>query len=187
MMGREVAALDPDRRFIHTSPSGPRALAEESDYGRGLHWDIHGPWRAASESYWKNDDSLFRSEVGAPGASSVEILERYNAPLSVLPLDESNPLWRRFNFWLQAEPFQKDHGRQPRDLREYVDWSQRFQSEALQRAARACKGRFPACGGIIIWMGHDSFPCTANTAILDFEGKPKPAAIALSKIFLGSG
>ena len=39
-------------------------------------------------------------------------------------------------------------------------------------------------GGIIIWMGHDCFPCSANTAILDFEGKPKPAAIALGKIFL---
>jgi len=32
-------------------------------------------------------------------------------------------------------------------------------------------------------MGHDSFPCTANTAVVDFEGKPKPAAVALGEVF----
>jgi hypothetical protein len=32
-------------------------------------------------------------------------------------------------------------------------------------------------------MGHDSFPCTANTAILDYHGRPKPAATALGGIF----
>jgi beta-mannosidase len=33
-------------------------------------------------------------------------------------------------------------------------------------------------------MGHDAFPCPANTAVLDFLGRPKPAADALRKIFL---
>ncbi|NQT18394.1 MAG: hypothetical protein HQ592_01725 [Planctomycetes bacterium] len=45
-------------------------------------------------------------------------------------------------------------------------------------AAEACNGRFPAIGGILLWMGHDCFPCASNTAIIDFEGNPKPAAIA---------
>jgi len=183
MSAAEAAALDPDRRFLHTSGSGPRAIAEESDYGRGLHWDVHGPWRPVSESYWRKDDSLFRAEVGATGASSLAILEKYYDPGSLLPLDESNPLWRRFCFWIQAEAFQKELGRPPRDLAEYVGWSQRLQTECLQRAARSCKSRFPACGGIIIWMGHDCFPCPANTAILDFHGEPKPAALALKEIF----
>ena len=103
---------------------------------------------------------------------------------SLLPLDESNPQWRRFGFWIQGEAFQKAHGRAPLDLAEYVVWSQRLQAEALERAARYTKRRFPACGGFIIWMGHDAFPCPANTAVLDFDGRPKPAADALRKIFL---
>jgi len=32
-------------------------------------------------------------------------------------------------------------------------------------------------------MGHDCFPCPNNTAILDFDGRPKPAALALGEIF----
>jgi hypothetical protein len=34
-------------------------------------------------------------------------------------------------------------------------------------------------------MGHDSFPCTANTAIVDFHGNLKPAAIAIGEIYRG--
>lgn len=184
MMAGEAAALDPDRRFLPTSASGPRFMADEKEFGLGVHWDVHGPWQPAPDSYWQRDDSLFRSEVGAPGASPLDILERYYAPGSLLPLHDRNPLWRRFGFWLQDAAFQQDHGRQPRDLPEFVAWSQRIQAEALLRPVRACKRRFPRCGGIIIWMGHDTFPCPVNTAILDFYGRPKPAAGALREVFL---
>ncbi|MBP5094318.1 MAG: hypothetical protein J6332_09760, partial [Abditibacteriota bacterium] len=44
------------------------------------------------------------------------------------------------------------------------------------------KGRFPRCGGTILWMGHDCFPCAANTSVVDFEGNPKPVALALKPI-----
>jgi beta-mannosidase len=184
MMGREAAALDPDRRFLPTSASGPRFMADEKEFGLGLHWDVHGPWHSTPDAYWQRDDALFRSEVGAPGASPLDILEQFYAPGSLLPLDRSNPRWRRFAFWLQDAAFHQDHGREPRDLAEFVTWSQRSQSEALLKPVRSCKHRFPRCGGIILWMGHDAFPCPANTAILDFFGRPKPAALALREVFL---
>ena len=76
-----------------------------------------------------------------------------------------------------------EHGREPAGLGEYVAWSQARQAEVLRVAARACKARFPRCGGILIWMGHDSFPCTSNTSIVDFWGCPKPAALALREVF----
>jgi beta-mannosidase len=53
----------------------------------------------------------------------------------------------------------------------------------LGLAIRASKARFPGIGGIILWMGHDSFPCAANTSIIDFHGKPKPAALAASRLW----
>jgi beta-mannosidase len=46
-------------------------------------------------------------------------------------------------------------------------------------AVRGCKGRFPRCGGILLWCGHDCYPCPANTSIIDFYCEPKPAALAL--------
>ncbi len=35
----------------------------------------------------------------------------------------------------------------------------------------------------MVWMGHDAFPCTANTALIDFDGHPKPALAALAEVF----
>jgi hypothetical protein len=45
----------------------------------------------------------------------------------------------------------------------------------------ACKKRFPRCGGILLWCGHDCHPCPANTSILDIDGTPKPAARAFGE------
>ena len=191
MIGRlaeVVAREDGGRRFIPTSPLGPRFLRADDQVGRGVHWNVHGPWRVpgdweAWESYWRDDDALFRAETGAPGASDVVLIERYAGDLDLWPIDAGNPLWRRTPIWLEIEPFRRALGRDPNDPAEYVAWSQESQSRALAVAASACKARFPRMGGIIIWMGHDSFPCTANTSILDFDGNPKPAAKRLAEIF----
>jgi beta-mannosidase len=183
-----VAEMDPGRRFLPTSSSGPRFGARAEDFGKGLHWDVHGPWKmpgtlAEWQSYWDGDDALFRSETGAPGASPVEIIERYRGDFATLPGSADNPLWRRTSWWIEWPTFVAEQGREPASLEEFVAWSQARQAEALRIAAAACKGRFPRCGGFLVWMGHDSFPCTANTAIVDFDGRAKPAAVALGKVF----
>ena len=36
----------------------------------------------------------------------------------------------------------------------------------------------------VVWMGHDAFPIPGNTSILDFHGRPKPAALAIRDILL---
>ncbi|HLJ69144.1 MAG TPA: glycoside hydrolase family 2 TIM barrel-domain containing protein, partial [Chloroflexota bacterium] len=183
--------LDPHHRFLPTSPSGPRFGADAAEFGKGIHWDVHGPWNARGplegewSQYWENDDALFRSEVGAPGASPAELIEEYRGDLPAVPGTAANPLWRRTGWWIEWPEFVAELGREPHELAEYVDWSQERQARALAIAASACRRRFPGCGGIIVWMGHDCFPCTANTAIVDFQGRPKPAAGALRAVFRG--
>jgi len=75
------------------------------------------------------------------------------------------------------------NGKEPLSLEEYVAWSQERQTTGLSIALKANKSRFPECGGFIIWMGHDSYPCPVNTSIIDFDGNPKPVALELSKIW----
>ncbi len=184
-----VREMDPDRRFLPSSPSGPSSGAHEENFGKGIHWDVHGPWKAQGrlnedwQRYWENDDSLFRGEAGAPGPSPVDVIRRYSGDCEPFPCSLANPLWRRTSWWIEWDQFIAETGREPGSLEEYVEWGQRRQAQALQHAAECCKNRFPRCGGFIVWMGHDSFPCTANTAIIDFEGNPKPSAPALKKIF----
>lgn len=182
-----VKNLDPGHRFLPTSASGPRFLASEKEFGMGLHWDVHGPWVPETESYWKKDDSLFRSELGSPGASPVDLLKKYTPETNFFPISISNPIWKRFSFWL---PNPEDQSwklfNDKNDLEGFVRWSQQSQSKSLVMAVSSCLNRFPSCGGVIIWMGHDSFPALCNTSILDFEGRPKPAALELKKLFLQS-
>jgi beta-mannosidase len=180
-----VVRLDPGRRFLPSSSSGPLFYAHRAEYGKGLHWDVHGPWKGESVEYWQEDDSLFRSEVGAPGASPADIIRGFAGGLDILPGTAANPLWRRTSWWIEWPEFVAEQKREPKDLEEYVAWSQQRQAVFLARAAHACKSRFPRCGGFIVWMGHDCFPCTANTAILDLFGRPKPAALALAEVFHG--
>ncbi|NLB68156.1 MAG: hypothetical protein GX804_00480 [Lentisphaerae bacterium] len=187
--GEVIGALDPFRRYLPTSSSGPMFYADPENYGKGLHWDVHGPWSLGEMTmkewceYWNNDDALFRSETGVPGASSPDLIRRYAGGTDPMPVSLSNPLWRRTSWWIENDAFAREHnGRQPDDLEEYCSWSQARQAEALVIALRACKGRFPRCGGFLVWMGHDVFHCCANTAIMEFDAAPKPALEALRPI-----
>lgn len=188
-LNETVQECDSTRRFLPTTATGPRFNADAKDFGKGLHWNTHGPWKmdrdmAAWAEYWNGDDSLFRAESGAPGAAPVAIIEQYAGDHSPLPVSESNPVWRRpLTWWVEAGAFEAEKGRAAETLEEYVAWSQVRQSEALTIAVSACKNRFPRCGGILLWCGHDCYPCPANTSIIDFHGEPKPAALALKAIW----
>jgi beta-mannosidase len=181
---------DPTRRFIPTSASGPRECAHPDNFGKGLHWDVHGPWKPEGRleeewtHYWTALDALFCSEVGCPGASPSHIIRQYAGDIDPMPPNATNPLWRRTSpWWIEWDQFIAEKGYVPKDLEEYVNWSQKRQEEALCIAVKSCKEKFPRCGGILIWMGHDCFPGTTNTSIIDFEGNPKPAALALKDIW----
>lgn len=189
-----VKAEDPGRRFVTGSPSGPSIHAGFNNFGKGVNWDVHGPWTLpytatdhtinAVRNYWSHDDALFHSEVGVAGAMSAEMINKYRGNFQALPANLENPLWRQVSWWIEWGDYLKDHnGDKPESLEEYVAWSQKRQTEGLTIALKANKSRFPKCGGFIIWMGHDSYPCPVNTSIIDFDGNLKPVAIELSKIW----
>lgn len=189
-LARVVADDDPDRRFVPTSPDGPRFHATRAEFGRGLHHAVHGPWNidgfAGPEdwaNYWRDDDALFRTEVGVPGASPAALIRRHAGGEAIWP--PQTPYWRHtadwWTQWRRLEPTLGSTG--PDGLEQYVTHTQREQADHLATAARLTKARFPACGGFVVWMGHDAFPCPSNLSLLDFDGVPKPAAQALAAVF----
>ncbi len=182
-----VASEDPGRRFVATTSSGPSFSVNLDEVGKGLHWDVHGPWKLDGtlddwKQHWLKVDALFHSEFGAPGASSVDLIKKYSGGLAPMPATEDNPLWHRTLWWVEWPDFIREFDREPESLEEFVAWSQTRQAEALSFTVRTLKAKFPRCGGALLWMGHDSFPCTANTAIIDFDGNFKLAALALKKL-----
>jgi len=184
-----VADQDPGRRFMVTSPYGPEGHYNLAHAGKGLYWDAHGPWNfngpvdGAWKTLWESSDAMIHSEMGAPGASSAAMIRRYKGDCEEFPCTYKNPLWNRQPWWIDWPKFVAEKGREPNDLEEFVAWSQQRQSDALVLTARILRGKFPSCGGLIIWMGHDSFPCTAAPSLIDFEGTPRPALLELGKLF----
>ncbi len=189
-----VNTLDPERKFVAGSPSGPNISATRDNFGSGDNWDTHGPWKLpvtqgdrsmkGVKNYWDANDALFISEAGAPGAMSAEMITKYSGSYNPLPANLDNPIWRNVNWWVDWDEYKADHGgKGTESLEEYVTWSQQRQAEGLSIAMKSFKDRFPGCGGFLIWMGHDSFPCMVNTSIIDFEGNKKPAAYELSKVW----
>jgi beta-mannosidase len=162
---------------------------EPDDLGKGILGNVHGPWKlwgtmAEWKDYWQKDDTIFRAETGAPGAAPADIIRQYAGGFEPFPVSENSPVWRRpLTWWIEVDAFKTEHGREPQNLEEYVVWSQARQAEALVAAVQSSKARFPRIGGILLWCGHDCYPCPANTSIIDFHGNPKPAALALKAIW----
>lgn len=192
-----VASEDPFNRFIPASPTGINIEANRNNFGSGKNWDTHGPWTlpydrtnhdysiGAINEYWKTNDALFISEMGAPGAMSAEMINKYKGEFDAMPASYDNPYWNQFNWWIEWNQYLFEHDNMsPSSLEEYVAWSQQNQINGLTSALRNMKNKFPECGGLIIWMGHDSFPAPANTSIIDFDGNWKPVAYELQKILI---
>lgn len=182
--GRALAAADPGRRYVATSPTGPRFEADAREYGLGLHHDVHGPWEFTGtddewQAYWDGDDSVMRSEVGVAGASPLDLLAHFG----LLDAPDRAALRQRWThssgWWLTR--FDAADAAQPID--EWVAESADRQADLLARAARATLARFPRCAGFVVWLGHDSFPCAVSLALLDWWGRPKPAALTLGELF----
>jgi beta-mannosidase len=188
---RTFGELDPGRRFVVTSPSGPSIWGLPENVGKGLHHDVHGPWAPEQfaetaeqwRDYWESDDALMRSEVGVCGASPMDLLTEFGlADEAVTGADKGDleELWAHSSgWWLQHLQQWDGHG----TLADWVDWSQRRQAEYLAVAAELTVKRFPAVGGFIVWLGHDTFPCALSLSLLDFHGRPKPVAAALGEVF----
>ena len=187
-----VAELDPTRRYIPASPTGPLAHALESDFGKGLHWNVHGPYMSPDSAeeerdYWAGDDALFRAEFCRAGANPVEIIRRYKGEYPEFPPTADNDYWGHpTRWWVDWHLLVELHGREPTDLEEYVGWSQERQAKALALGVKTCKERFPRCGGVLLWGSHDTSSIPINTTIIDFHGNPKPAALALEEIWRGN-
>ncbi len=189
-----VEHWDPGRRFLPTSASGPWEWGPADRFGTGTLHDVHGPWGFGQgaenldewRGYWARDDALFRSEVGMPGAQSLDMFQKYGGNAAVWP--PATDYWRHTAMWWTQWPrFRETLDELPDDeaLAEYIRVTQEEQAEAYAIAAAACKSRFPTCGGFLVWMGHDAFPCPANNAFIDFDRNPKPAYHALKKVFRG--
>jgi len=55
---------DPGRRFVPGSPSGINIWEGLDNFGKGINWDVHGPWVLP---FTETDKTMAAIEVGKSG------------------------------------------------------------------------------------------------------------------------
>ena len=186
-----VKEYDGARLYLPASPSGP--VPGSMDYiGTGKLHDTHGPWNYAAGPYHyyhecNRNDSLLHSEVGAPSASRMEILEQYLGEAKLWPPTKENRYWlTRGAWWLHMDQMREWFGEfdgEQRDINVYARAFRFVQAEALRYVTSSIRYAADKKAGIIIWMGNEPFPNAANTSLLEFDGCPKPAYYEMKRMF----
>lgn len=180
---------DPDRLYLPGSPSGPSVYWNEErniPYFGDTHgpWNYLGPWQHYSQ--FNRDTSLLHSEVGTAAAPREETL-RNTCSMPLWPPTVENPVWlSRGAWWISDRQLTELFGPfdgQTRGLTEYVKAFRYMQMESLRYVASIVRRAGEKKAGLIIWMGNEPFPNTANTSLIEFDGCPKPAFYAMQRAF----
>ena len=177
---RVVEELDPDRKWLHTSGSGPFIQNASLDFLGGKMHDVHGPWHVSSpdEFYraYNAYDMMIHFEFGCQGAASVAALERFLPQKYLWPIDESNPMANYHGrMWVstrgQIEPYfgtLSDHRTFSLASR-FIQWEQlRYSLEAHRRLGKRC-------AGAVLWHFGEPWPNVADTCTVDVYDQVKPA------------
>ncbi len=188
-LGSVVRALDPDRHWLPTSPTGPcfsNSLANiERDPGR-LH-DVHGPWEhqglAGHPDLYNRGCSLLHSEFGVEGITNRRTLDAIISPERQWPASLSNPVWFHLGaWWVKERDWQAIFG-EVGDLDTLVRAIQFSQADGLRYAVEADRRRKYRNSGTLPWQFNESYPMAACTSAVDYFTRPKPAYYAVAHAY----
>lgn len=185
-----VQRLDPDRRWLATSPTGRlfnNTIGNIEKDPLGLH-DVHGPWEhqglAAHYELYNRGTSLLSSEFGVEGMASLKTLERTIMPDHRWPATRDNPVYFHRGSWWNNEPLvQRSFGGGIMDLGTLSRASRLLQAEGLRYAIESNVRRQFRCSGTLPWQFNEPFPNAYCTSAVDYYTEPKPAYYAVARSY----
>jgi beta-mannosidase len=188
--------LDPGRSYTPTSPHGGEDC-QSGGIGDQHYWDVwhgRGDW-----IHYQDSTARFSSEYGFASAPSLRAFQQIFpnrrgtdslAETAALELAElrgqyRDPIVRWHDKTLKGyETFVGYvllHYPEPRSLEDWIYYSQLNQRDALRFAIEHYR-RSEFCKGSLIWQLNDCWP-VQSWALEDSLGEPKPALVALSRLY----
>ena len=177
MLHEIVSRLDPGRAFLPTSASGPSEFISSTP---GNSHDVHGWWQYQGNpgqyKFFGGSDSLFHSEFGCDGMSSLASLKK------ILPSEELRPVamrendvWRFHGDWWCTYQRETDMFGSWNGIEQYIACSQWMQAEGLRYILEANRRRALHNSGSIIWQLNEPWPNISCTNLLEYHGAAKMA------------
>jgi beta-mannosidase len=187
LMPQVVAALDPSTPYWPGSPAGgPHANSMRA--GDVHDWTVWhgvppvpddrpvGTFDRSDVAYtrYAEDMGRFVSEFGIQASPAMETLKR------AVPADQLHLHSPGMEARIKDTPKDKVNALLglvtglPRDLQQYVDFTQIAQGEGLKFGIEHFRRRMPHCSGALIWQFNDCWPCV-SWSLVDYNGFAKAA------------
>ncbi|HTV21190.1 MAG TPA: hypothetical protein VMG12_21035 [Polyangiaceae bacterium] len=178
-----VAALDPSRQYIASSPIGGDH-ANDGNIGDQHYWDVwhgRGDWK-----FYKDSTGRFASEFGFASAPTRSVWQKIypgDAEWSRRDPRDSIARWhdKTAKGYDTYVGYVELHYPVSRDLEEFTYHSQLNQRDALRFGIEHFR-RSVGCRGALIWQLNDCWP-VQSWAVLDSDGEYKAAAFELRRLF----
>ena len=185
-----VRALDPERAWFPSSPSGPKSSNSLENIRKvpdQLH-DVHGPWEhqglEAQCALYNAGTSLFHSEFGVEGMTNRETIDATLPAEGRWPATRQNPMWtHRGDWWINEPVVQKAFGGGIDDLETLRRCSQFLQLQGLAYAVESNRRRQWRNSGSIPWQFNEPYPNGWCTSAIDYFARPKPAYYGVARAY----
>jgi beta-mannosidase len=184
-----VRELDPERGWLPTSPSGPEFHHRIAGSARdpSAQHDVHGPWEyqgtEAQHTLAAAGAALAHTEFGVEGMANRRLFEHLVPRETREPAGRTNPLMRHLGeWWNNAAQVGQLFG-EGMALDEVRRASQWLQASGLAIALEADRRRWPRTSMVLPWQLAESYPNAWGTALVGFDGEPKPALGVLARAF----
>lgn len=168
-MREVVEDIAPWISFFPTSPSGPVGRASAWDAGRGLRHDAIGPQAYHPVDFYQamnQDDSLLPTDVGAAAP-------QYWA--------DAGDAWRdgEGDALIALETLMGSFGTDGRAR--YLQLGRFLQGQMALYSILSARSRAPRCAGLILRRANMPYPAAASPALMDFDGRERPALGAMER------
>lgn len=182
-MEKVVRRLDPKRKWLHTSGSGPIIQNASLDHLGGAMHDVHGPWSVLGpeEFYttYNAYDMMAHTEFGCPASASVQTLETILPEQYRWPLDENNPMANYHGrLWVvnsgSMEKLERNFGK-VNNYKEYALTTRFAQWEQLRYALEAHRRLGKKFAAASLWALGEPWANVNECCSIDAYDQPKPA------------
>ena len=175
-----VEELDPGKKWLHTSGSGPFVQNANMDFLGGKMHDVHGPWDILppDEFYYMYNtlDMMLHAEFGCYSSASILALEKFVPEKFLWPLDENNPMANYHGRMFvggktRLIPYFGEVG----DYKTYSTACRFMQWEQLRYSLEAHRRMDKRCAGAILWHFAEPWPNVNDNCTVDAYDQVKPA------------
>ncbi len=176
-----IAAHDPQRPYVHTSPLSATGKSGNLDNGTMHYWK---PWNMNDDfSDYEKNVGRYMNEYGFQSFPEMTTIKQFSTPADWS--FDSEVMKKHQKSYIgngRIGKFVDRHYAKPTDFEDFVYKSQLVQAEGIRAAIHAHRRAMPRCMGTVYWQLDDCWPAPSWSSI-DYYGRWKALHYALKELY----